>query len=313
MKSCNQQTSISLKKENTKPLKVAILGSGNIGTDLLIKVMRSPYLECTRFIGRNLNSPGMNKASSLGVTISDLGINEITKNPNCCDLVFDATSALDHQYHWSLLKVMGKIVVDMTPSRVGEMSIPAINLYECLNFQNVNMVTCGGQASIPMAHCIGQVHHRVDYIEVISSIASKSAGPATRLNIDEYVETTEKGIKTFSRCHNSKAMLILNPAQPSVNMQTTIFARVQKPDLIALTEKIMKMVEKIRSYVPGYELIVPPAFVNDRIVIMVRVQGLGDYLPKYSGNLDIINCAAIAMAEEYSKRPKQTVSCPQET
>jgi acetaldehyde dehydrogenase len=251
----------------------------------------------------------MNKASSLGVKISDLGITAITQNPDCCDLVFDATSALDHQYHWSLLKEMGKIVVDMTPSRVGKMSIPAINLNECLNFQNVNMVTCGGQASIPMAHCIGQVHHSVDYIEVISSIASKSAGPATRLNIDEYVETTEKGIKVFSRCHHSKAMLILNPAQPSVNMQTTIFAKVQQPDLMALTERVMKMVEKIRSYVPGYELIVPPAFVNDRIVIMVRVHGLGDYLPKFSGNLDIINCAAIAMAEEYAKSAHQKAVC----
>jgi acetaldehyde dehydrogenase len=292
---------ISHNNKISKKLKIAILGSGNIGTDLLIKTLRSPYLECTRFIGRNLNSPGMNKASSLGIKISDLGIKEIIKDPDCCDLVFDATSALDHQYHWSILEKMGKVVVDMTPSRVGEMIIPAINLEACTNFKNVNMITCGGQASTPMAYLIGQVHETVDYIEVISSIASKSAGPATRLNIDEYVETTEKGIKTFSQCHLAKAILILNPAKPSVNMQTTIFARVQKPEIEKLGEKVKKMVEKIKTYVPGYELIVPPAFVNNRIVIMVRVHGLGDYLPKYAGNLDIINCAAIATAEEYAK------------
>ena len=292
--------------DQTKKLKVAILGSGNIGTDLMVKTLRSPFLECTLFIGRNLSSPGMTKANSLGVKVSDLGVEAITKDPDCCDLVFDATSAIDHKYHWSLLEKMGKTVIDMTPSRVGEMCIPAINLESCFGYKNVNMVTCGGQASIPMAYLIGQIHQEVDYIEVISSIASRSAGPATRINIDEYVETTEEGIKTFSGCGRAKVILILNPAHPPINMQTTVFAKVKKPDIQKLNAPVVNMVRQIQAYVPGYQLIVPPVLENNRIVIMLKVQGLGDYLPKFAGNLDIINCAAIAMAEEYAKNSRGT-------
>ena len=289
---------------NPKKLKVAILGSGNIGTDLMVKTLRSPFLECALFTGRNLISAGMTKANSLGVKVSGLGVEAITKDPDCCDLVFDATSAEAHKYHWSLLEKIGKVVIDMTPSRVGEMCIPAINLESCLGYKNVNMVTCGGQASIPLAYLIGQIHQQVDYIEVISSIASRSAGPATRINIDEYVETTEEGIKTFSGCSRAKVILILNPAHPPVNMQTTVLAKVSKPDIQKLNAVVVNMVRQIQAYVPGYQLIVPPVLENNRIVIMVKIQGLGDYLPKFAGNLDIINCAAIAMAEEYAKNSR---------
>ena len=289
-----------------KKLKIAILGSGNIGTDLMVKTFRSPFLECALFAGRNLTSAGMTKANSLGVRVSALGVEAITKDPDCCDLVFDATSAVDHKYHWSLLEKMGKIVIDMTPSRVGEMCVPAINLKSCLGYKNVNMVTCGGQASIPLAYLIGQIHQEVDYIEVISSIASRSAGPATRINIDEYVETTEEGIKTFSGCSRAKAILILNPAHPPINMQTTVFAKVKKPDIQKLNAVVVNMARQIQAYVPGYQIIVPPVLENNRIVIMVKVQGLGDYLPKFAGNLDIINCAAIAMAGEYAKNSRGT-------
>ena len=284
-----------------KKLKVAIIGSGNIGTDLLIKVLRSPYLECALFIGRSLSSRGMTKAINLGIPVSDLSIDAIIRNPDCCHLVFDATSALYHKHHANILDELGKFVVDLTPARVGKMSIPAINLQECLYYKNVNMVTCGGQASIPLAYVIGQIHKEVNYIEVISTIASRSAGAATRVNLDEYIETTEEGIRLFSRCKNAKAILNLNPAQPCIDMQTTVFAKVQKPDMAKLKNAIDTMVKKIQSYVPGYQLIVPPVLENDRIVIMVRVKGLGDYLPTYAGNLDIINCAAIAVAEEYAK------------
>lgn len=286
-------------------LKVGIIGSGNIGTDLLVKCSRSDYIECTKFIGRNLLSPGMKKAMEYGVSISDQSINAIIKDPDCCDLVFDATSALDAKKHWPVLKALGKIVVDMTPSGIGEMLIPAVNINEALNHSNVNMVTCGGQASIPLAYCIGKTQKEVSYIEVISSIASKSAGPATRLNLDEYVDTTELGIKFFSKVKNTKAILNLNPANPCIDMQTTVFASVKSPDLDALNKELDTMILKIKEYVPGYELIVPPVIENNRIVIMVRVKGLGDYLPKYAGNLDIINCAAIAVAEEYAKKIKQ--------
>jgi len=283
-------------------LRVAILGSGNIGTDLLIKIQRSPYLVCTLFIGRNLSSPGMAKAVSLGVKVSDQSINAIINNPDCCDLVFDATSARDAQNHWAVLEKLGKMVVDMTPAKLGGLSIPAVNLNESIRQQNVNMVTCGGQASIPIAYLVGQTHEEVEYIEVVSSIASRSAGPATRLNLDEYIETTEEGVRLFSGAKKTKAILNLNPADPCIDMQTTIFAKVNKPNIEALTVAVKNMVTLINSYVPGYQLLVAPIYENNRIVVMVKAQGLGDYLPKYAGNLDIINCAAIAVAEEYAKK-----------
>lgn len=282
--------------------KVAILGSGNIGTDLLIKIKRSEFLECAVFIGRNLSSPGMAKAISLGIKVSDKSINAIINDPDCCDLVFDATSAKDALYHWTILQKLGKIVVDMTPAKVGGLCIPAVNLSNSMEYQNVNMVTCGGQASIPIAYLIGQTHPDVEYIEVVSSIASRSAGPGTRLNLDEYIETTEEGIRLFSGAKRAKAILNLNPAFPCIDMQTTIFAKVKNPNIEALTKAVEGMVEKIKAYVPGYKLLVSPIFENNRIVVMVKAQGLGDYLPKYAGNLDIINCAAIAVAEEYAKK-----------
>lgn len=285
-----------------KKLKVAIIGSGNIGTDLLIKIQRSLFLECSLFIGRNYNSPGMIKAQSLGVNISDQSINAIVKNPDICDLVFDATSAADHQQHAPILKKLGKIVIDMTPAKIGKMCVPAVNLEECLSLDNINMVTCGGQASIPLAYAIGLVHDVVSYVEVVSSISSKSAGAATRANLDEYIETTEKAISMFSGCKKAKTILNLNPAHPCIDMQTTVFAVVDNPDIPKLQETVDNMISKIQKYVPGYQLIVPPTIENGRIVIMVRVQGVGDYLPSYAGNLDIINCAGIAMAEEFAKK-----------
>lgn len=284
-----------------RKLKVAIIGSGNIGTDLLIKVLRSPYLECGAFIGRNLSSYGMVKALSLGVTVSADGINYIEKNPDCCDLVFDATSAKSHHDHAPILKKLNKRVIDLTPAKIGLMSVPSVNLEDSLAESNINMVTCGGQASIPVAYAIGQTQTGVDYIEVVSSIASRSAGPATRQNLDEYIKTTEDGLKEFSGATRTKAILNLNPAEPCVDMQATIFAKVNNPDIAKLKEVLTGLTEKIREYVPGYEIILGPLIENDRIVVMVRVRGLGDYLPAYAGNLDIINCAAIAMAEEYAK------------
>jgi len=295
-----------------KRLKVAILGSGNIGTDLLIKIMRSPYLECSLFIGRHLNSPGMNKASSLGIKISDLSIEAIEKDPDCCQLVFDATSALDHKKHWPILKKLHKNVIDMTPSGIGEMCVPALNIDHCLKYDNVNMITCGGQSAIPLTSVIGKTQKDVEYIEVVSTIATRSAGPATRINLDEYIETTEKGIRKFSGCTNVKAILTISPAQPPIDMQTTIFAKIKKPDIPHLREEASGMVRKIQTYVPGYQLVIPPVLESERVVMMVKVQGLGDYLPKYAGIMDIINCAAIAMAEEYAKKigqvPDEVVS-----
>lgn len=286
----------------SKKLKVAILGSGNIGTDLLIKTLRSPFLKCAIFIGRKLTSPGMIKAKMLGVKVSDASIKAILEDPDCCNLIFDATSARDHIYHWPLLEKLGKIAIDMTPSKIGKMVIPAIGLDGITEFRNVNMVSCGGQASIPLAYTLTKVQKDIEYIEVVSSIASRSAGPATRINIDEYVENTEEGIRAFSGCKKVKTILILNPALPCIDMQTTISAKVQNPDMEKIKIVIADMEKRIQAYVPGYKIVVPPVYESNRIVIMVRVRGLGDYLPAYAGNLDIINCAAIATAEEYAEK-----------
>jgi acetaldehyde dehydrogenase len=259
-------------------------------------------LECTLFIGRNLDSPGMLRAKELGVRVSEHRIEAILNDADCCDLVFDATSAQDHMYHWPLLQKIKKRVIDMTPSQVGRTVVPAIGLNGILEYQNVNMVSCGGQASIPLAYVIMQMHKDIEYIEVVSSIASKSAGPATRINIDEYVENTEKGLRFFTGCQRVKAILILNPAQPCIDMQTTVSIKMQQSDMEKIRVLIANMEKRIKSYVPGYKIIVPPVYENNRVVIIVRVQGLGDYLPVYAGNLDIINCAAIATAEEYARR-----------
>jgi acetaldehyde dehydrogenase (acetylating) len=285
-----------------KKLKVAILGSGNIGTDLLVKIQRSEYLECSMFIGRNLSSAGMTKAIDMGVRVSDKSINAIIEEPDSCDIVFDCTSAKDAVAHWKVLEKLGKFVIDLTPAKIGILCIPAVNLQEAIKHQNVNMVTCGGQASIPIAYVLGKTQKNIEYIEVVSSIASRSAGPATRLNLDEYVDTTELGVRTFSGVEKTKAILNLNPAQPCIDMQTTIFAKVKDANMDALKKELDVMVAKIKAYVPGYHILVNPIYENGRIVVMVKALGLGDYLPKYAGNLDIINCAAIAVAEEYSKQ-----------
>jgi len=281
--------------------RVAILGSGNIGTDLLIKIERSSNLECVAFIGRSLNSHGMSTALKLGAKVSDQSVQFIEDNAEKIDLVFDATSAKDHASHAIIFKNIGVRCIDLTPAKIGPMCIPSVNSSECLDEININMVSCGGQASIPVAVAISNTHSNIDYIEVVSSIASKSAGPATRLNLDEYIKTTETGLKNFSGAKKTKAILILNPASPCINMITTILAKVQNPNIKALEKELDEISKKVQSYVPGYDLILGPILENDRIVIMFRIKGLGDYLPEYAGNLDIINCAAIAMAEEYAR------------
>ena len=286
----------------TKKIGVAILGTGNIGTDLLVKVLRSPVLECRLFAGRNLSSPGMTKASLLGVPVSAKGFQSIVDRQGDIALVFDATSALDHQKHAPVLKQLGIVAVDLTPAQVGRMCVPAVNLEECLGEPNVNMITCGGQASIPIAHAIRSANRGVQYLEAVSSIASRSAGPATRINLDEYLQTTEHGLRHFGACERTKAILNLNPAQPCVHMQTTVLAKIAEPDLPRTRAAVADMAARIKAYVPGYQLILEPIVENGRLVAMVRVEGLGDYLPRYAGNLDIINCAAIAFAEALARR-----------
>lgn len=284
-----------------KKIKVAIIGTGNIGTDLLMKIQRSLYLECSLFTGRNFLSPGMLKASALGIKISDRGIDSIIEDPSICDIVFDATSALNHFEHAPILKKLNKFVIDMTPAKIGIQCIPAVNLDEAIKSDNVNMITCGGQASIPLAYAISKAQPNLEYVETISTIASRSAGPGTRINIDEYISATEKGLKDFTKIKETKAMINLNPGNPAVDMQTTVIVEVENPNLEQIKFEINKIVTLIQQYVPGYEVIVEPTYDNGVLLTTVKVIGLGDYLPKFAGNLDIINCAAIAVAEKYAK------------
>lgn len=282
--------------------RVAIIGTGNIGTDLLVKIQRSPYLECTKFIGRNFDSKGMQFARQFDVELSDKSINAIIEEPDCCDIVIDATSASVHKINAPILKDLGKYVIDMTPSQIGEMCIPAINADECLELPNINLITCGGQATVPIAYAISRVCETVRYHEMVSVIASKSAGPGTRANIDEFTQTTAKALKKFTNAERTKAIITLNPAEPPITMHNTLYSIIDNPDMDAIKASVEDMVHKIQGYVQGYELEVAPTYEHGRVVTMVTVQGQGDYLPPYSGNLDIINCAAISMAERFAMK-----------
>ncbi len=279
------------------PIRAAIIGTGNIGTDILVKLNRSKYISCVLFSGRRAESAGINFAKSLGVETTSNGFVGLCEYSSNYDIVFDATSAQSHKQHAALLKSMDKIVIDLTPSKVGRLCVPSLNINELLAESNINMVTCGGQASTPIAHALGMVHQDIEYIEVVSSIAAMSAGQATRSNIDEYIDTTEKAIQMFSGCRKSKAILNINPAVPSVDMKTTIFAKIDRPDMVKIKSAVFNAVARIRKYVPGYELAVEPWYNGSQVMVMVRVVGSGDYLPKFAGNLDIITSAAIKAGE----------------
>lgn len=284
-----------------KKIKVGIIGTGNIGTDLLYKIQRSEILECSIFTGRDPESQGIKRAENLGIKTSFDSIRAIEDDPTLCDIVFDATSAKAHLINAPILKKLGKFVIDLTPSRIGVMCIPVLNLNEALASDNVNMVTCGGQASSPIAKAIMEIHPETEYIEVVASISSKSAGSGTRANIDEYTQATKDAIELFSGVKKAKAIIILNPAEPPILMNNTIYAKIDKPDLEKIKANIFKVEAQIRKYVPGYRIALGPVFENGRLTIMIEVVGAGDYLPKYSGNLDIITCAAVQVAEEYAK------------
>lgn len=294
------------KKTSFKKIKVGIIGTGNIGSDLLVKILRSPVLECGIFTGHNPDSEGIKRAKKLGVKTSFESIKAIEKNPDCCDIVFDATSAEAHLFHAPILKKLKKFVIDMTPSRIGKMCVPIINLEKSLKEDNINMVSCGGQATTPIAKVIMKINPDTEYIEIVSSISSKSAGIGTRNNIDEYTQTTSEALMHFSGVKKAKAIINLNPADPPILMHNTIYAKIKNPKIDLLTKEIKKMVKKIQKYVPGYKLILEPIYENERLTTMIEVIGLGDYLPVYAGNLDIINCAAIAVAEEYARRKLKT-------
>lgn len=292
---CNPTNPAPARWSNLPKLKVAIVGSGNIGTDLLLKIRRSELLECTLFSGRSNVSPGIERAKSMGVNVSDVGIDAVSDNPGICDVVIDCTSAHDHARHWHICKALGKSVVDMTPSKEGLCCVPAIATYHDVGdeVQNINMITCGGQATIPIAYALSQVHRHIEYIEVASSVASLSAGPATRRNLDEYLDTTRVNLQAFSGADTAKVVLVLNPAEPPIYMQSTVYALIASPDAVAIRASVDHMVARVQQYCPGYELIIPPIIEGDLVTTTVKVTGAGDYLPPYAGNIDIINCAAL--------------------
>lgn len=283
-------------------IKVAVLGPGNIGSDLMYKIMRSRHMEMSLMAGI-VESEGIRRAGALGFDVTTDGIDGILSAGDDIKIVFDSTSASAHLKHAPLLKKAGKIAIDLTPAAVGPYLIPCVNLEKLKDEVNVNMVTCGGQATIPMVYAVSRVAG-AEYAEIVACVSSRSAGPGTRHNIDEFTETTAKGIEAVGGADRGKAIIILNPAEPPIMMTNTVYVRVKDKNasLEEITESVEAMADDLRQYVPGYSLRIPPLMDGDKVTIGINVEGAGDFLPKYSGNLDIMNSAAIAAGEKIALR-----------
>lgn len=298
--------------------KCAIIGSGNIGTDLMIKIIRlSETLEVAVLVGIDPESDGLARARRMEIDTCHTGVDGLIKMPEWKEIqiIFDATSARAHQYNWDKIQAFpDKKMIDLTPAAIGPYLVPTVNLNEHLDVSNLNMVTCGGQATIPIVAAVNQVT-KVHYGEIVASIASKSAGPGTRANIDEFTETTSKAIEDVGGATRGKAIIVLNPAEPPLVMRDTVFTLSESADQEAIRESIHKMVEDVKAYVPGYELHqevqfeeIPesnPVFIEGlghchglKTTVLLKVEGAGHYLPAYAGNLDIMTSAARATAEQ---------------
>ena len=275
-------------------IKAGIIGTGNIGTDLLLKMLKWDFIKPVIFAGRRMSSNGIKVAQEKGIPVTDKGID--WDGWSDIELVYDCTNALDAIKHAKIFTKLGIKVIDLTPAKVGDLCVPNINPEIIKTQDNVNMITCGGQASTPLLNVISK-HCDLEYIEVVSQIASDSAGMATRLNIDNYIHTTERAITEFTGCNNCKVILNLNPAIPQVDMQTTLFIKAKNIKFSSLNKDIYKTIKNLKEYIPHYELVMPPTINNDILVLSIRVKGTGDYLPEYAGNLDIINCAAIEISK----------------
>jgi len=281
-------------------IKAAIIGPGNIGTDLLIKLRRSPFLEVAYVVGVK-ESPGIEIAKGFGLSTTIRGIDEMLEVEDI-RIVFDATGAGPHFVHAPRLKAAGKIAIDLTPAAVGPYVVPSVNLSEeIFKLDNVNMVTCAGQATSPIVYAVNRAAD-VYYAEVVSSISSRSAGPGTRQNLNEFIETTTKALRTVGGADQAKAIIVLNPAEPPILMRNTILCRVRRPDLAVIRESINRILADVKIYVPGYRFLVEPILQGDTVTTVIEVEGLGDFLPKHTGNLDIINAAAVAVAEKFARR-----------
>ena len=280
-------------------IKVGIIGPGNIGSDLMYKVMKSRHLQMYMMAGIE-ESEGLRRAAGFGFKTSVKGVDAVAEDTDI-KFVFDATSAKAHLHNAPILKAAGKIVLDMTPAAVGPYVVPCVNLDKLTNEVNFNMVTCGGQATVPIAYAINRVAGS-EYTEIISSIASKSAGPGTRANIDEFTETTARALRVVGGAEKSKAICILNPAEPPLMMINTVYSLVKNPDEKKITESVNEIIRELQSYVPGYRLRVPPLLDGNKVTVITEVEGAGDFLPSYAGNLDIINQAAVAVAEKLAAK-----------
>ncbi|ABM39430.1 acetaldehyde dehydrogenase BphJ1 [Janthinobacterium lividum] len=289
----------------TKKIKCALIGPGNIGTDLLAKLQRSAVLEPVWMVGIDPESDGLKRAREMGIKTTADGVDGLIPHMQAdgVQIVFDATSAYVHAENSRKVNAQGALMIDLTPAAIGPFCVPPVNLIEHVGKgeMNVNMVTCGGQATIPMVAAVSRVQP-VAYGEIIATVSSKSAGPGTRKNIDEFTRTTASAVEKVGGAKKGKAIIILNPAEPPLIMRDTVHCLLEsEPDQAKITESIHAMIQEVQKYVPGYKLVNGPVFDGKRVSVFLEVEGLGDYLPKYAGNLDIMTAAAARTAEMFAE------------
>ena len=287
-------------------IKAAIIGPGNIGTDLLVKAMRSELIEPVWMVGVVPDSPGLARAAELGLKTTADGVDGMlpTMQEDGVQICFDATSASVHAENSRKVNEQGAVMIDLTPAAIGPYCVPTVNLEQAVagKAMNVNMVSCGGQATIPLVYAVSRVQP-VSYGEIVATVSSKSAGPGTRKNIDEFTRTTAGGIASVGGADEGKAIMIINPAEPPLIMRDTIHCLTKdEPDQEAITQSVLDMIEDVQHYVPGYSLKNGPVFDGLRVSIYMEVEGLGDFLPKYAGNLDIMTAAGLRTAELYAQQ-----------
>ena len=291
-------------------LPCAIIGSGNIGTDLLYKLRRSAWLTPKWVVGVDPASEGLARAQQLGLKVTHRGLRSVL--PQLADegirVAFDATSASVHPQNARELEALDVLVIDLTPAAIGPWCVPSVNLMEHIDrdVRNVNLVSCGGQATIPIVAAISRVQP-VGWGEIVATVSSKSAGPGTRKNIDEFTRTTAAALEKVGGAHQGKAIIIINPAEPPLIMRNTVHCiTADAPDQERITAVLGDMVAQVQRYVPGYRLVNGPVFDGNRVSVYLEVQGLGDFLPKYAGNLDIMTAAAVRTAELFAERTQSS-------
>jgi len=285
-------------------IKCALIGSGNIGTDLMYKLKRSPVLEPVWMIGIDPESEGLSRARDMGLKTTADGVDGVLPHlaADGVQIAFDATSAYVHKENSDKMNAHGVFMVDLTPAAVGPLCVPPVNLDELAETMNVNMISCAGQATIPIVYGVSRVQS-VDYAEIIASLASKSIGPGTRANLDEFTYTTSSAVCEVGGARRGKALCVINPAEPPMIMRNTIYCMTDdEPDQKRITESLMEMIGKVEQYVPGYRLVNGPVFEGNKVGVFMEVAGLGDYLPTYAGNLDIMTAAACRTAEMYAEK-----------